>query len=252
MRVLYLAVCATALQAPTRRRQTRTRLQIAPSGVDGLPGAAPGRCFFRLCGRHRGGAVACNAALDTLRSATQKTGAGAEAWRKFVEIAFLGLGLLYVAAGVGHFAAADAFRAITPPFGTWGLWPVPTAPAFHVAWTGQAELVGGATLVAGGAAALAGVEFEAPVKFIPPAACGSVAPDHRGDAGEHLHVHARRDDGHAAAAPGVPLRPRFAVQCVLLGLLATLAKDAFFYAWGARIRQCYCEDPLERRWLAAR
>jgi len=28
---------------------------------------------------------------------------------------------------------------------------------------------------------------------------------------------------------------RFAVQCVLLGLLATLAKDSFFYAWGDEI-----------------
>ena len=144
-------------------------------------------------------------------------------------------GILYVAAGVGHFAAADAFRAITPPFGTWGLWPVPTAPAFHVAWTGQAELVGGATLVAGGAAALAGVELEAPVKFIPPAACAglllltiAVTP-----ANIYMYTH-----GATMGTPPLPLAfhyVRFAVQCVLLGLLATLAKDSFFYAWGDEI-----------------
>ena len=124
MRLASLAVCATALQAPTRRRQTRTRLQIAPSGVDGLPVPLQAVVFLGCAGGIGGGAVACNAAIDKIRGAFQATGAGAEAWRKFVEYAFLGLGLLYVAAGVGHFAAADAFRAITPPFGTWGLWPV--------------------------------------------------------------------------------------------------------------------------------
>ena len=36
MRLASLAVCATALQAPVRRRHV-TRLQVAPSGVDGLP-----------------------------------------------------------------------------------------------------------------------------------------------------------------------------------------------------------------------
>ena len=35
----------------------------------------------------------------------------------------------------------------------------------------------------------------------------SLVTDDRGHAGEHLHVHARRDDGHAPAAAGVPLRP---------------------------------------------
>jgi len=241
MRLVSLAVCATALQAPTRRRHPtpsmrgRTRLEIAPSGVDGLPVPLQAVVFLGCAGGIGGGAVACNAALDTLRSATQRTGAGAEAWRKFVECAFLGLGLLYVAAGVGHFAAADAFRAITPPFGTWGLWPVPTAPAFHVAWTGQAELVGGATLVAGGAAALAGIELEAPVKWLPPAACAglllltvAVTP-----ANIYMYTH-----GATMGAGPLPLAfhyVRFAFQCVLLGLLATLAKDSFFYAWGDEI-----------------
>ena len=42
----------------------------------------------------------------------------------------------------------------------------------------------------------------------------------------------------AMAAAWAPLTfhyVRFAVQCVLLGLLATLAKDSFFYAWGDEI-----------------
>ena len=234
LRLACLTVCASALQAPVRRRQL-TRLEVAPSGVDGLPVPLQAVVFLGCAGGIGGGAVACNAAIDKIRGAFQATGAGAEAWRKFVEYAFLVLGLLYVAAGVGHFAAADAFRAITPPFGTWGLWPVPTAPAFHVAWTGQAELVGGATLVAGGAAALAGVELEAPAKWLPPVACAglllltiAVTP-----ANIYMYTH-----GATMGAGPLPLAfhyGRFAVQCVLLGLLATLAKDSFFYAWGDEI-----------------
>ena len=84
MRLASLAVCATALQAPVRRKRI-TRLQLAPSGVDGLPVPLQAVVFLGCAGGIGGGAVACNAALDTLRSATQKTGAGAEAWRKFVE-----------------------------------------------------------------------------------------------------------------------------------------------------------------------
>ena len=100
MRVLYLAVCATALQAPTQRRHrrvdgtrppvpsmrgSRTRLRVAPSGVDGLPVPLQAVVFLGCAGGIGGGAVACNAAIDKIRGAFQATGAGAEAWRKFVE-----------------------------------------------------------------------------------------------------------------------------------------------------------------------
>lgn len=234
MHVIYLAVGAAALQAPGRRSHL-TRRQIAPSGVDGLPEPLQAAVFLGCMGGIGSGTVACNAALDKIRAATQRTGAGAERWRKFVEIALSFLGLFYVVAGVGHFAAADAFRAITPPFGTWGLWPVPTAPAFHVAWTGLAEFVGGATLVGGGAASLAGIELEAPVKWLPPlAAAGllllmvAVTP-----ANIYMYTH-----GATMGTPPLPLLfhyIRFAIQCVVLGLLATLAKDSFFYAWGDEI-----------------
>ena len=85
------------------------------------------------------------------------------------------------------------------------------------------------------AAALAGVELEAPVKFIPPAACAglllltiAVTP-----ANIYMYTH-----GATMGTGPLPLTfhyIRFAVQCVLLGLLATLAKDSFFYAWGDEI-----------------
>ena len=44
--------------------------------------------------------------------------------------------------------------------------------------------------------------------------------------------------GATMGTPPLPLAfhyVRFAAQCVLLGLLATLAKDSFFYAWGDEI-----------------
>ena len=35
------------------------------------------------------------------------------------------LGAFYIAAGVAHFTAAEAFESIYPPEGTWGFWYLP-------------------------------------------------------------------------------------------------------------------------------
>ena len=43
----------------------------------------------------------------------------------------------------------EAFKAIYPPLGTWGCWYLPGSSDFHVAWTGAAELLGGAGLLLG-------------------------------------------------------------------------------------------------------
>ena len=59
------------------------------------------------------------------------------------------IGVVYVLAGLAHFGVSDAFVGIYPPQGTWGLWYLPGSPGFHVAWTGIAELMGGAGLVVG-------------------------------------------------------------------------------------------------------
>ena len=77
--------------------------------------------------------------------------------------------------------------------------------------------------------------MEAPAKWAPPAACAglllltvAVTP-----ANIYMYTH-----GATMGAGPLPLSfhyVRFAVQCVLLGLLATLAKDSFFYAWGDEI-----------------
>ena len=68
-------------------------------------------------------------------------------WEAFSAIV---LGLVFLTAGRSHFTVPEAFRAIYPPPGTWGIWYLPGSAAFHVAWTGVAELCGGAGLLVGG------------------------------------------------------------------------------------------------------
>merc|ERR1712113_477443 len=59
------------------------------------------------------------------------------------------MGVPYMVAGAYHFIAAGAFESIYPPLGTWGFWYLPGSAQFHVAWTGAAELAGGAGLFIG-------------------------------------------------------------------------------------------------------
>ncbi|GMI24073.1 hypothetical protein TeGR_g1247 [Tetraparma gracilis] len=58
------------------------------------------------------------------------------------------LGPIFVAAGVSHFFVNE-FEDIYPEPGTWGIWYLPGSAKFHVAWTGVAEILGGAGLIAG-------------------------------------------------------------------------------------------------------
>ncbi|XRB02963.1 hypothetical protein NFJ02_16g23170 [Pycnococcus provasolii] len=61
------------------------------------------------------------------------------------------LGALYILGGVAHFAVFDQYTTIVPHEGAFGgLWRVPGTPAFHVTWTGIAEMAGGLGLIAGG------------------------------------------------------------------------------------------------------
>ena len=46
------------------------------------------------------------------------------------------LGAFYMAAGVAHFTAAEAFESIYPPEGTWGFWYLPGSAAWcHGFWS---------------------------------------------------------------------------------------------------------------------
>ena len=60
------------------------------------------------------------------------------------------LGAVFALAGVTHFTLAEEYENIVPTKGAWGVWNIPGSRAFHVAWTGVAETVGGLGLLAGG------------------------------------------------------------------------------------------------------
>ena len=59
------------------------------------------------------------------------------------------IGLTYVAAGYAHFAIEQGFLDMYPHEGAWGVWRLPGSARFHVAWTGVAEIAGGAGLIVG-------------------------------------------------------------------------------------------------------
>ena len=98
---------------------------------------------------------------------------GAEVWRRAILCVPL-VGLLFLVAGVSHFTEARAFEAIYPPVGTWGLWYLPGSASFHVAWTGLAELVLGAGVLAGGASFWLDLDLDGPLRWLTPAAASGL------------------------------------------------------------------------------
>ena len=66
------------------------------------------------------------------------------------------LGATFVAAGVAHFTAHDAYCTMMPPQGAWGgIWRLPGSASFHVTWSGLAEIGGGVGLLLGSVPAVA-------------------------------------------------------------------------------------------------
>ncbi|CAK0868419.1 unnamed protein product [Prorocentrum cordatum] len=135
---------------------------------------------------------------------------------------------VYMAAGVAHFTAAEPFEAIYPPTGTWGLWYLPGSAQFHVAWTGVAELLGGAGLFLGslalGIAGALGQEPPRPLRALPAAAAlglyvltWCVTP-----ANVYMYTHGAIMTGLTPGDAAIPVEihaVRGAFQVVLLGLL---------------------------------
>uniref|UniRef100_A0A7S1Z6A4 Uncharacterized protein n=1 Tax=Trieres chinensis TaxID=1514140 RepID=A0A7S1Z6A4_TRICV len=205
----------------------------SPSGIDALPEVVQTATFFGIYAALFAATSAVSSALD----ATSKS-MGLERWRiSVVETTLpLILGALYLTAGIGHFSSKGSFVDIYPPPGTWGIWKLPGSAEFHVTWTGAAELLGGMGLIFGGLKDYIlddDDDGSLIINLVKPASALSlflltvaVTP-----ANIYMYTHG------ATMGDTGPLDlsfhyVRFAVQAVLLGLLLTLTKDSFFFAWG--------------------
>lgn len=235
MRQSFTAKTRATIDARQRPVQP-SALLASPSGIDELPVLFQTSIFFGiyvLLGISTSQAIK---AIDSI----SKSVIGLEKWRdQFIDTSLpLLLGLVFLAAGVGHFLAFEAFCDIYPPIGTWGIWYFPGTSAFHVTWTGIVEILGGGGLLLGGLQSVLGLgddddEDSWILKLIKPASAATlflltivVTP-----ANIYMYTHG------ALMGDMPPLDvsfhyTRFIVQVLLLSQLFVLAKDSFFFAWG--------------------
>jgi len=226
---------------PTRINKMKGKAVIltkaSPSGIDEWPQLYQTAVFF---GTYAALGIATYPTTKLLEQLSQSV-IGLERWRIIVIDSTLPilLGLFYLAGGIGHFAIAEAFQDIYPPPGTWGIWYLPGTPAFHVAWTGAVEILGGMGLLFGGLrdAFIVGSDDDENenilINFIKPASASVlfvltilITP-----ANIYMFTHGAVM-GDMSSLDMSFHAVRFAVQVAFLSLLLTLARDSFFFAWG--------------------
>ena len=144
---------AFAARPAVTARRTPPPRALSPSGIDGLSLTEQAQAVAGIMVALGVGSVAVTAAFEAIGEALP-VGWGTSA----VKGTSL-LGGAFMAAGYAHFALPAAYEAIFPPPGTWGWWYLPGSASFHIAWTGAAECIGGAGLLAGGALDALGVSL---------------------------------------------------------------------------------------------
>lgn len=212
-----------------------TTLSVSPSGIDQLPELTQAAVFVGIFAALGVSTVPATMALDAI----SKNVIGLERWRNvFIELALpLLMGLVYLLGGIGHFLAADAFRDIYPPQGTWGLWYLPGSASFHVAWTGVVEtLCGGSLLLSAARLQLIGDtddDENVVFKLLPAFSAATlllltlaVTP-----ANIYMFTHGATMGDMGPLDMSFHIT-RFTVQVLFLSVLWTLAKDSLLFAWG--------------------
>lgn len=204
--VFFVTPTVALLQTPVVAGRGRRKVGqcVAPSGIDGLPLVQQAAVFAGIYA----GLGASTAGLTKVVTSLDLK------WRKSWPL----LGGIYAFIGAAHFLVPGAFEAIFPASGTWGFWHLPGSPAFHVAWTGVAEILGGTGLLLG--AALGNSNLRRSSAFALALLTLAVTP-----ANIYMYTHGAIMVG---AGPDGPLPLdfhyiRFALQVILLTILTSEA-----------------------------
>jgi len=221
---------------PSASSLSSFKFRASPSGIDEWPLVAQSGVFVAT---YVGLAIGTWAGTTLLDGISSKN---LEQWRNNVIDTTLPLllGAFFTLAGTAHFTSAQAFQDIYPPPGTWGFWYLPGSAAFHVAWTGVVEALGGLGLLFSGTTNLLFAddqELELPWSLIQPLSALAlllltivVTP-----ANIYMFTHGAVM-GDAMGQLDLSFHAiRFGVQVVLLSLLLSLTKDSFFYVWGDQL-----------------
>ena len=148
---LYPSASTTTISKIMQNRNripSSSALHVSPSGIDELPLILQSSIFFGIYALLGISTSISIQTIDTL----SKSVIGLEKWRyQYIETVLpLLMGIVFFAAGIGHFISKQEFCEIYPPRSTWGIWYIPGSANFHVAWTGIVELLGGSGLLFGG------------------------------------------------------------------------------------------------------